>query len=427
MFNKIVVGVDISKEFANAAAISATGEVLFETKIFYDATGLNHFLDMLKKTSDDLSLIAVVMESTAHYHRLLEQYLRKNGIDLTVINPLQTSIMKNVGIRKVKNDRFDALGLARLYMLEMLRPSAIESQITGSLKDLSRQRADIVTERKRFNNKLRCLLDQAFPGFFHVFSSLRTRSALEVLKVFPTPYAVLNARKSAIRKAISAGCGRSTSSNFVIKKTDLLVSVAKEANDICVKRDSFARLIPLYADMLANLQRTADEMETALYALAQSDENIWEDVSLLTTIPGIGIYSAIVVLSEIGDFSRFKKAKQLVAYAGLDPAVKQSGKSISIHNRITKRGSSYLRNILDTCTHVAAHSSTNKPSANPVLGEYYLEKRKTKPANVAHCACMHKMLGYIFAVLRDKTPFSIRTPEEHLDVMLLRCTLKQAA
>ena len=83
-----------------------------------------------------------------------------------------------------------------------------------------------------------------------------------------------------------------------------------------------------------------------------------------------------------------------------------------------------MRNILDTCTHVAAHASATKTSANPVLGEYYIEKRKSKPANVAHCACMHKMLGYIFAVLRDKTPFLIRTPEDHIEIMHFRSAAK---
>ena len=141
---------------------------------------------------------------------------------------------------------------------------------------------------------------------------------------------------------------------------------------------------------------------------------------LLTSIPGIGQYSAIVILAEIGDFSRFSKPKQLVAFAGMDPATKQSGTRVCTHNRLSKRGSPYLRSILDTCTHVAVHVGRNQRHSNPVLSAYYEDKCRSKPANVAMCACIHKMLGYIFAVLRNQEPFELRTPQEHLEIMRMQ-------
>lgn len=427
MDNKIVVGIDISKDFANAAAVSSDGEILLETKVFYDKVGLEHFRKILSQSAKECRRLTIVMESTAHYHRILEQFLRNKGYEVILINPLQASMMKTMGIRKVKNDKFDALGLAKLYLLGMLKPNNVDTSILGSLKDLSRQRADIIGERKKFTNKLTALLDQAFPGFFKVFASPKVRSALGVLKAFPTPESVLAARKMAVRKAIAFECGRASTSVYVKKKADLLIAQAKEALSVCIKRDSFLTLIPLYAEMILSLQNTADQIESDLYVLAQSNASIWHYVELLTSIPGIGYYSAVVIIAEIGDFSRFTKPKQLIAYAGLDPEVKQSGKSLAVHNKITKRGSPYLRNILDTCTHVAAHRVLKTGPINPVLNNYYKEKRKSKPAKVVQCACMHKMLGYIYAVLRDQKPFLTRDPEKHLEIIRSRCNSTAAA
>lgn len=206
-------------------------------------------------------------------------------------------------------------------------------------------------------------------------------------------------------------------SKFVIGKTDLLITAARTALNVRVNRNSFATLIAVFAEMLIHLQKIADEMERQIYLVARNDDCFWKSVELLTSIPGVGRYSAIVILAEIGDFSRFSKPKQLSAFAGMGPAVKQSGKSLCTHNKLTKRGSPYLRSILDTCIHVAVHPGKNHLPASPVLAEYYEEKRRSKPGNVAMCACIHKLLGYIFAVLRNRIPFEMRSPEEHLAIM----------
>lgn len=418
MAHTTIIGIDVSKNFADACAISAQGEVMLETKIFYDTVGLQHFLKQLDQLAGEQRHCAVaVMESTAHYHRILETYLRRSGIDVVVINPLQSGSMKNLEIRKIKNDRTDAKRIAQLYLFKMLRGNAVDSILVGALKDLTRQRSDIISERVKFSNKLTALLDQGFPGFRKVFSSLRTKSALAVLARFPGPEEICGANRIDIAKTIAFAAGRNTESAYAVKKANHLLDIAEQAMQLQVERGSFKTLITLFAEMLIQIQRAADQIERQIFETAQCDRTFWSQVELLTSIPGIGQYAAVVILAEIGDFSRFKKAKQLVAFAGIDPAVKQSGTSAYKHNKISKRGSPYLRKILDTCTHVSAHKGRNQQPANPILAAYYEEKRSVKPANVAQCACIHKMLGYIFSVLRNQKPFELRSPEEHLALM----------
>ena len=133
MAHTTIIGIDVSKNFADACAISAQGEVMLETKIFYDTVGLQHFLKQLDQLAGEQRHCAVaVMESTAHYHRILETYLRRSGIDVVVINPLQSGSMKNLEIRKIKNDRTDAKRIAQLYLFKMLRGNAVDSILVGS-------------------------------------------------------------------------------------------------------------------------------------------------------------------------------------------------------------------------------------------------------------------------------------------------------
>lgn len=192
-------------------------------------------------------------------------------------------------------------------------------------------------------------------------------------------------------------------------------------------RTSFNILITMTATMLSTIQDSAEHLKNEIMKLAMTDSNIKTNVELLTSIPGIGDYSAVVILSEISDISLFSNPKQLVAFCGLDPTVRQSGSFVGTHNRISKRGSSYLRWILNLCTHVALHPGKNKASANTVLCNYYLRKCESKPPKVALCACMHKMVNIIFAVLRDQKPFELRLPEEHIRLMKARKTSKQVA
>lgn len=418
MSNTIILGIDVSKHFADMCAISGAGEVLLESKIYFDLVGLQHLTEQLRVLSKSrIDTVSAVMESTAHYHRILEQHLRRIGVNVTIINPIQSGSLKNLEIRKIKSDRTDAKRLALMYLFRMFRQNYSDSGTIATLKDLSRQRKDIISEKVRFSNKLISLLDQVFPGFKKVFCNVQTHSATAVLSKYPTPEDVLSARRNSICKVIADASGKKPTSKYAQQKADLLISVAKEAREIRVDRGSFATLVSLYADMLIRLRNIADALETQIISTAKSDDRFWESVELLATIPGIGQYAAIVLLSEIGDFTRFLKAKQLVAFAGLDPAVKQSGTMLVTHNKISKRGSANIRKILNICTHVAVHPGCNRQPANAVLAEFYEKKRIGRPANVALCACMHKMMVYIFAVLRSRKPFELRSPEDHLEIM----------
>ena len=125
----------------------------------------------------------------------------------------------------------------------------------------------------------------------------------------------------------------------------------------------------------------------------------YDEVRLLITIPGIGVYSALLILSEIGDINRFMSENKLFSYAGLIPRTHQSGDT-SYHGRITKEGSKHLRWILveDVRVHIQ-----HAPYSN--ITQYYKRLKKKKSSNIATIATARKLLQVIYHMLKNKDEF----------------------
>ena len=147
---------------------------------------------------------------------------------------------------------------------------------------------------------------------------------------------------------------------------------------------------------------------------ANEDTDFVKQIHLIETFKGAGFLSAVSLMGEIGDFSAFSKPKQLFAYFGLDPAVKQSGKFEGTKIQMSKRGSAIARRVIHTLTLQSISISRKGEAKNLVLRDYYLKKCESKPKLVAMGAVSHKICNIIFAILRDNKPFEIITPQEHI-------------
>lgn len=143
-------------------------------------------------------------------------------------------------------------------------------------------------------------------------------------------------------------------------------------------------------------------------------------IDLLCSIPGIGILTAATILAEVGDFSAFSKPNKLVAFFGIDPSVNQSGEFTGTRNKMSKRGSRLLRRVIFTTALANIRSKRNGEKTNPVMHEFYHQKCVSKPKKVALGAVMRKLVNIIFAVLRDRKPFELRTPEEHEELLFAK-------
>ena len=315
------------------------------------------------------------MESTSHYHLILFQFFTDAGFEVVVVNPIQSGALKNINVRKVKNDRVDAYRIAMLYRLKVLRPSQIPT------------------------------------------SSLRGRGSASraVLHMCPTPEELLNADGSLLAKVICEAGNKGP--KFGAEKAAKLREAAGSAQVIGVRSASNASLIKNVLDIIEGLLAAIQRIEGEIKELVTQDTRLDEDVKLLCSIPGIGFSSAVVIAAEMGNISLFRKPKQLAAYFGLDPGERQSGTFKGRKNKLSKRGSPQVRAAL----HMAAVSSVSRNRdgtyRNPVLAEYYERKCAEKPCKVARVAVMRKLSNIIYAVLRDRRPFELRTPQEHMALL----------
>ena len=371
-----VAGVDVSKRFSDLCVLSPDNNVLLRQKIYHDMVSMK----LAEKKLHEIELEygarpVVVMESTSHYHLILFQFFTDAGFEVVVVNPIQSGALKNINVRKVKNDRVDAYRIAMLYRLKVLRPSQIPT------------------------------------------SSLRGRGSASraVLHMCPTPEKLLNADGSLLAKVICEAGNKGP--KFGAEKAAKLREAAGSAQVIGVRSASNASLIKNVLDIIEGLLAAIQRIEGEIKELVTQDTRLGEDVKLLCSIPGIGFSSAVVIAAEMGDISLFRKPKQLAAYFGLDPGERQSGTFKGRKNKLSKRGSPQVRAAL----HMAAVSSVSRNRdgtyRNPVLAEYYERKCAEKPCKVARVAVMRKLSNIIYAVLRDRRPFELRTPQEHMALL----------
>lgn len=132
------------------------------------------------------------------------------------------------------------------------------------------------------------------------------------------------------------------------------------------------------------------------YLVEKVDKNL---KTLVMSIPGVGPTLAVSFITEIGDIRRFPSAKSLVAYAGLDPKVKQSGIGLKRNTKITKRGSPYLRR----SAYIAAYIAKR---CDPELKMYFQKKRQEgKFYKEATVATARKIISRLYAVWKRGTPY----------------------
>ena len=169
---------------------------------------------------------------------------------------------------------------------------------------------------------------------------------------------------------------QATGYGFAKKKAELLISTAQKAQTLGIHSCADEPLIVCTIQMLRTLSESVFQIEKAIDNLLAQIKEMRNNVSLPQSIPGVGIHSAALLLGEIGDFTLFKKPKQLAAYFGLDPSERQSGTFRGTKNKISKRGSPYARASLHMAVVNAICKHGKQAAPNPVLLSYYEKKCK---------------------------------------------------
>lgn len=279
------------------------------------------------------------------------------------------------------------------------------------LRSLCRQYYKLNDELTAYKNRLTGIIDQLMLNFKDVFPDTCSKTAIAVLEEYPTPELIIKADKNKMVSLIQTKSRKSL--EWAIAKYELLVLKAREFKPLSINNSANVTMLDIYISMVKNLQENLDKVLKAIYQLIADMPMMSLAIELLQSIPGIGLLTAATIIAEIGDFNAFTKPGKLVAYFGIDPSVMQSGEFKGTRNKMSKRGPKLLRRVLFTVALANIRTKRNGEACNPVLLEFYKQKCQNKPKKVALGAVMRKLVCIIFAVLRDRKPYELRTPEEH--------------
>jgi transposase len=393
----LYLGIDIGKNTHVASMMDEKGKVVFKALSFANTTeGGKTLLDKLYTLISSPSDVEVGMEATGHYWLSLYSFLIENGFVIHVVNPIQTDgWRKGTEIRKRKTDIIDSLLIADLIRYGDFLETSIADEDILSLRNLSRFRNYLIGSISDLKRKTICVLDQVFPEYASVFSDVFGQTSKQILLNF----SMLNDFEKITSEQLNNVLSQITLKKFASKKLNQLSQISKQSFGIKFALDSFTLQLKLLIEQINFIEKQIDEIEDQITVLLDKIN------SPITTIPGIGNVTGATILGEIGDISRFSSPAKLVAYAGIDASVSQSGQFRSSNNKMSKRGSPYLRKAIFQAALVAS-------THDPVFREYYLKKRSEgKHHLTALGAVARKMCNTIHAILKNNVGYEVQIPK----------------
>jgi transposase len=404
-----VIGLDVSKGESQVQAFLDKGKPYRKSfKVSHTVEGLGlleKFLDEVKRETGKKP--PIFLEATGHYHSSVVQYLEDRGYLLIIINPLISYKAKSSSLRKVKTDAVDAYHLCELFYKEDLEPYKKRGVQLLNLRNLTRQHENITGVLIQTKLQFQAILDQVFPENRGVFGDLYSVVSLLTLSEFPSSEDILEASLETIADKIAQLC-KSRSYRWANEKAIELKAAANRNPFEKTLYQSHILSLSIFINIILQYKEHLSKLETEIEALAKEVE----EYNFIKSIPGIGEKIAATIISEIGEIDRFNNPKKLVAFAGIDSSVFESGKFTATKNRITKRGSNRLRHALYMAVRCAIRDCRKKKTTDEVIPrnkkmrEFYDKKREEgKPFKVAVIACVNRLLHWIFALLKSKTTF----------------------
>ena len=330
------------------------------------------------------------LESTGHYAENLIYFLYERGYRIGVINPIQTDALRDSNIRKTKTDKIDTKLIVQCLMLK--KYSLVNSQDINiiKLRRLSRFKLETIQQQTRIKTQLTACLDIVFPELSSFFKgNLHLKVSYALLEKYPSAKTIAHCRIDGLTNLLYDN----SRGHYNQDKALQLKELAKQS--IGLDNPAIELQIQCLIKQLRLYQRQIKDIDLAIMTLMELLN------SPILTIPGVGYTLGAMIISEIGDIKRFSNPSKLLAFAGLDPVVKQSGDFQASSMKISKRGSTYLRYAIYRVAFLIIYN-------NETFYNYYISKRaQGKTHRVALGHVCNKLVRVIFKILTDETPFNL--------------------
>ena len=396
--NHYFLGIDIAKTNHVASLIGADGSVVIRAIKFKNSNeGYTKLLNTIQNKLNDLSNINIAMEATGHYWLSLYSALVDDGFNVSVYNPYQIKSYRGAyNNRKQKNDIIDSIIIADYLRVFGMKDSKLPQEDLMALKQFTRFRSNIVENVSSIKVQVIGLLDKVFPEYKDFFCDVFGVTSKQILLNCPTPDDIIRISTTKLANLLSKN------SRGKFGKDDALnmKEVAKLSFGIKFTTDACSFEIKQLINQVIFLESQLEDVDKQISELYNKLD------SHLLSVPGIGIKLAPTILAEIGDINNFDKPSKLIAFAGVDPSENQSGNKLSTNNKLSKRGSPYLRHAIYTASLVAI-------SNEPKLRSYYDKKiNEGKHHFVALAGISRKLLTIIYYILKEDRDY-ISYDEKH--------------
>lgn len=384
-----IVGIDIGKNHHEASIVSPEGKQIGRSLRFATThKGADSLMSFIFKNIGN-SPCVFGMEATGHYWYPIYSFLKAKGYTIYVINPIQSDSLRKMYIRQTKNDSLDSFLIAEVIRFGQFGTTSMADENILAMRQLCRYRDSVISSRTEIKLRIGTIMEQIFPEYEKQFSSLWVSTSMGILEKYLTPENIENAPIDELFEII-----KDKSHNRLTRaKAISIKEAAADTFGIKIAQDAFSFQLKQLIDRMNFLDKQIEALDCQILEYYEKFD------CYLHTIPGIGIIGAATILAEIGDISRFKNSSSLIAFAGIDPTVRQSGEFNSTHNHMSKRGSPYLR-------HAIFLAATTCSFHNSPLNAYYKKKRdQGKHHLTATGAVARKLTTVIYAVLRDSKPY----------------------
>lgn len=387
-------GIDVAKDKHVACILDKDAVPILRSQSFANtAAGFACLLEQLAKAGGGRR-VAVAMEATGHYWYSLHDFLVGHGYPVAVLNPLQTAMQAKKGIRKTQTDRIDAGHIATLLKNGDYKPALVPGDLALTCRQLTRLRQMMVRQESRIRQWLWSRLDPVWPEYEPLFASPFCKTGRRLLKQACTPAEVLAIPLEELTSLL-----RKTSRGRFGPTQAAKVRQAAESSIGTIRGLEAARTsIRLLLAQLEALEPIREQLEGQIRTLAK------QLPGYILTLPGANPISAVSLYGETDPIDGFAGPGQLVAFAGLDLVVDQSGNYQAPHRHISKRGSPFLRRTLWQMAHQACRKEGD-------LRDYFLRK---KAAGLKHLpavtAVAIKLCHVAWRILTDRRDYLPQRP-----------------
>lgn len=381
------IGIDISKYKHDCCIISAADQkVVSKVTIKNNKSGFDELLAIINSLSNPED-IRIGFESTAHYALNLELFLENSLLTFMEVNPVLISeYKKSKTLRRTKTDSVDCESIARWLMTVEYKPHSKGFYHAYSLKSLTRLRDRLIRQRSFYLVKITNVLDHTFPEFKPFFNERLSKTALYLLENYGSAEKMARMNSASYEKLRSISRGKFSPQQFLQLKELATNTIGVNNSIFDVELNS---LLSLYKSLVKEI----DTIEKEIQKLIEEVHPHY------MSIPGIGPLSAAVIYSEYGDISNFSNPGQMLAFAGIEPGINESGTE-SHGGKMVKRGSSQLRyTLINCCLPLIRFDMT--------FATYYAKKRgEGKPHRVAITHVAKKLIRVIYALERQDIDYN---------------------